>query len=113
MVGAGTGLVDETEFEPHYGFTTAEDLIMSLATQIKPITYLKSNAADIIKEFAVNPEPIIITQNGEAKMVVMDIAEYEKQQETMALLKLISLGRKEFEAGKFSDAEAFLDEMDD
>ena len=86
---------------------------MSLAEQIRPITYLKSNAADIVKEFAINPEPIIITQNGEAKMVVMGITEYEKQQETMALLKLLALGRKELKAGKFSDAEAFLDDMDD
>ena len=43
---------------------------MTLATQIKPISYLKSNAADIVKDFLVNPEPLIITQNGEAKMVV-------------------------------------------
>ena len=86
---------------------------MSLAEQIRPITYLKSNAADIVKAFAINPEPIIITQNGEAKMVVMDITEYERQQETMALLKLLALGRQELKAGKFSDAEAFLDDMDD
>lgn len=86
---------------------------MSLATQIKPITYLKSNAADIVKGFSVNPEPIVITQNGEARMVVMDIAEYEKQQETIALLKLLALGRTEFKAGHFSEAEDFLDEMGD
>ncbi|MCO5119954.1 MAG: type II toxin-antitoxin system Phd/YefM family antitoxin [Burkholderiaceae bacterium] len=86
---------------------------MPLAEQIRPITYLKSNAADMVKEFATNPEPVIITQNGEAKMVVMDIREYEKQQETMALLKLLALGRKEFTEGRFSDVEAFLDEMDD
>lgn len=86
---------------------------MSLATQIRPITYLKSNAADIVKGFSVNPEPIIITQNGEARMVVMDIAEYEKQQETIALLKLLALGRSEFKAGSFSEAKDFFDEMDD
>ena len=86
---------------------------MSLATQIRPITYLKSNAADIVKGFSVNPEPIIITQNGEARMVVMDIAEYEKQQETIALLKLLALGRTEFKAGNISEAEDFLDEMGD
>jgi prevent-host-death family protein len=67
---------------------------MSLAEQIKPITYLKTHAAEIVKAFSTNPEPIIITQNGEAKMVVMAIAEYENQQETIALLKLIALGRK-------------------
>ena len=85
---------------------------MSLAEQIRPITYLKSSAAELVKEFAANPEPVIITQNGEAKMVVMDIVEYEKQQETMVLLKLLALGKKEFKAGKFSDAEAFLEDME-
>jgi prevent-host-death family protein len=85
---------------------------MSLAAHIKPISYLKSNAADIVKEFAVNPESIIITQNGEAKMVVMDIATYERQQETMALLKLLHLGRKDFQRGKFQSADDFFDEMD-
>ena len=85
---------------------------MSLAEQIRPITYLKSSAAELVKEFSTNPEPVIITQNGEAKMVVMDIVEYEKQQETMALLKLLALGKKEFKAGKFSDAEAFLEDME-
>lgn len=86
---------------------------MSLATHIRPITYLKTSAADIVKEFADNPEPIIITQNGEAKMVVMDIGEYERQQETLALLKLIAMGRQAFKAGEYSDAQAFLDEMDE
>lgn len=85
---------------------------MSLAKQIKPISYLKSNAADIVKEFAINPETIIITQNGEAKMVVMDIGTYESQQETMALLKLLSLGKKELLEGKFQSAEDFFAEMD-
>lgn len=85
---------------------------MSLATSIKPISYLKSNAADIVKEFASNPESLIITQNGEAKMVVMDIHEYEKQQETFALLKLIAIARKEYAAGRYQEADAFFAEMD-
>ncbi|PUE41677.1 type II toxin-antitoxin system Phd/YefM family antitoxin [Limnohabitans sp. Bal53] len=81
---------------------------MSLSTQIKPISYLKSHAAEIVKDFATNPEPLIITQNGEAKMVVMDIAEYERQQETFALLKLVSMGQKELAQGRVSDMDAFL-----
>ncbi len=85
---------------------------MSLAEQIKPISYLKSNAADIVKEFLINPESIIITQNGEAKMVVMDIVAYEQQQETMALLKLLSLGRKDIQEGNFQSADDFFNEMD-
>jgi len=86
---------------------------MNLATQIKPISYLKSNAADIVKDFATNPETLIITQNGQAKMVVMDIHEYERQQETFALLKLIAMGRREVEQGHFKAADAFFAEMDD
>ncbi|MCL2298495.1 MAG: type II toxin-antitoxin system Phd/YefM family antitoxin [Proteobacteria bacterium] len=85
---------------------------MSLATQIKPISYLKSNAADIVKGFAVNPEPLIITQNGEAKMAVVEINQYEKQQEQLALLRLIALGRKEYQAGNITEADAFFKEMD-
>ena len=89
-----------------------QEQTMSLATSIKPISYLKSNAADIVKGFATNPESLIITQNGEAKMVVMDIHEYEKQQETLALLKLIAMGRKEHEAGNYTDADTFFAEID-
>ena len=85
---------------------------MTLATQIKPISYLKSNAADIVKEFATNPEPLIITQNGEAKMAVVEINQYERQQEQLALLRLIALGRKEYRAGNYTDAHTFFGEMD-
>ncbi|KMN15944.1 antitoxin, Phd family protein [Pseudomonas weihenstephanensis] len=86
---------------------------MSLATHIRPITYLKNSAADIVKEFTVNPEPIIITQNGEPKMVIVEINDFERQQETMALLKLIALGHKQVADGKFSDAMEFIEELGD
>lgn len=85
---------------------------MSLANNIKPISYLKRNAANIVKHFESDPETLIITQNGEAKMVVMDIHEYERQQETFALLKLILMGKKSYEAGHYSEADAFFAEMD-
>jgi hypothetical protein len=86
---------------------------MTLATQIKPISYPKSNASDIVKnfDFAINPEPLIITQNGEAKMVVVEINQYERQQEQFALLRLVTLGRKEYQAGNYTDAHAFFDAM--
>jgi prevent-host-death family protein len=79
--------------------------------QIKPISYLKSHAAEIIKDFATNPDPLIITQNGEAKMVVLDIHAYEQQQETMALLKLIAMGNQELAQGQFQDADDVFTEM--
>jgi prevent-host-death family protein len=84
---------------------------MTLATQIKPISYLKSNAADIVKDFVTNPEPLIITQNGEAKMVVVEINQYESQQEQLALLRLIALGRNEYRDGNYTDAQSFFDDL--
>ncbi|GFZ95915.1 type II toxin-antitoxin system Phd/YefM family antitoxin [Dyella caseinilytica] len=73
---------------------------MSLASQIKPISYLKANAAEVLETLAETHEPMIITQNGEAKAVIQDIASYEKTQETLALLKLLAMGQKDVEAGR-------------
>jgi prevent-host-death family protein len=85
---------------------------MKFSEQIKPISYLKAHAAEIIKDFDDNRNPIIITQNGEAKMVVIDIRSYEQQQETLALLKILALGGKQIEQGKFQDADSFFAEME-
>lgn len=83
---------------------------MKFSTQVKPITYLKSHAAEIVKTLPESGEPLLITQNGEAKLVVMDIKTYEEQVETLALLKLLALGNKEIEAGQFRPAsEVFAD----
>jgi len=85
---------------------------MKFSTQVKPISYLKSHAADIIKELAENREPMLITQNGEAKLVVMDVRSYEEQEETLALLKILALGNREIEEGKFRDAEEVFRTLD-
>lgn len=74
---------------------------MKLTDQIKPISYLKANAAEIVRNLAEQGEPLIITQNGEAKVVIQDIASYEKTQETLALLKLLALSDREIEEGNF------------
>jgi prevent-host-death family protein len=84
---------------------------MSLAKQIKPISYLKANAAEVIRTLHEQGEPLIITQNGEAKAVLQDIASYEQTQETLALLKILALGRKQFAEGKVHDADEVFDEI--
>lgn len=71
-----------------------------LAANIKPISYLKANAAEVLKNLADNREPFLITQNGEARAVLQDIASYENTQETLALLKILALGNQEITAGK-------------
>ena len=79
---------------------------MRYSTQIKPISYLKANAAEVLDTLAENRQPLIITQNGEAKAVMQDLATYENTQETLALLKILALGNKEIEEGKTSSQAA-------
>lgn len=77
---------------------------MKLSSQIKPISYLKANAAEIVRNIGKRGEPLIITQNGEAKVVLQDIESYEQTQETMALLKILALGSSQIDAGKVEPA---------
>jgi prevent-host-death family protein len=73
---------------------------MRLSNQIKPISYLKAHAAEIIRQLGDKGEPLIITQNGEAKVVLQDIETYEQTQETIALLKILALGNRQIEESK-------------
>ena len=83
---------------------------MKLSTQVRPVSYLKSHAAEIIKDITESREPMLITQNGEAKLVVMDVRSYEEHEETLALLKILALGNHEIEQGQFRSAdEVFKD----
>ena len=78
---------------------------MKYSTRVKSISYVKANAAELIRELAANREPLIITQNGEAKAVMQDVASYEQDQETLALLKILALGRRQAEEGRTVPAE--------
>ena len=81
---------------------------MKYSTQVKPISYLKAHAAEIAHEINEVREPMVITQNGEAKFVIQDMASYEETQETMALLKILALGQRQIEAGKVAPAKEVL-----
>ena len=73
---------------------------MKLSDKIKPISYLKAHAAEIIRHLGDKGEPLIITQNGEAKIVIQDIKSFEQTQETLALLKILALGSRQVKQGK-------------
>lgn len=73
---------------------------MRYSSQVKPISYLKAHAAEILQKLAESREPLVITQNGEAKAVLQDVASYEETQETLALLKILALGNQDMESGK-------------
>lgn len=73
---------------------------MRYSTQIKPISYIKANAAEILDRINEEREPIIITQNGEARAVLIDVRTYEQSQETLALLQILALGERQIQAGQ-------------
>jgi prevent-host-death family protein len=73
---------------------------MRYSTQIKPISYLKANAAEVLQELADHRQPMVITQNGEARAVLQDVASYEQTQETLALLKILALGNQQLAQGQ-------------
>ena len=81
---------------------------MKLASQIKPISYLKAHTAEVVRQLNEQKQPMIITQNGEAKIVVQDIESYELTEEALALLKILALGDREIEQGKVTSAESAI-----
>ena len=73
---------------------------MRYSSQVKPISYLKANAAEVLTRLAEQRTPMVITQNGEARAVLQDVASFEETQETLALLKILALGNQDMAAGK-------------
>ncbi|TDY58353.1 prevent-host-death family protein [Aminivibrio pyruvatiphilus] len=84
---------------------------MKLAANVKPVGYLKENADEIVRTLSERGGPLIITRDGEAKAVVQDIEEFERTQETLALLKILSLGRKQIEEGRVRPAAEVVSEL--
>jgi len=92
---------------------------MKSSKAIKPISYLKAHASEIIRDVSDNHETMIITQNGEAKVILQDIKEYEKTEESLALLKMLVMSSKSLDEGKtktvkkaFSDVRKRIRESD-
>ncbi len=84
---------------------------MPLSTQIKSISYIKSHAAEVLDRLNEEREPIVITQNGEAKAVLVDVRTYEQSQETMALLKILAIADQEIESGDTVPIEEVMKEF--
>lgn len=67
---------------------------------VKPISYFKAHAAELLDGLEESQEPIAITLNGEVKAVVQDAASFERTQETLALLRLLALAQRDIEQGR-------------
>jgi prevent-host-death family protein len=77
---------------------------MRLSEDIKPISYVKANTGKVLEQVNTSG-PMVITQNGEASAVLMGVKNYEQLQESLALLKILSMGSKSIEEGKGIPAE--------
>jgi prevent-host-death family protein len=77
---------------------------------IKPISYLKTHASEVIRDVSNNQKTMIITQNGEAKVILQDIKLYEQTQQSLAMLKILALSNKSLKEGKIKPiTDAFQD----
>ncbi len=81
---------------------------MRYSFQIKTISYLKANAAEVLKHLTEHREPLVITQNGKVKAVLQDVASFEETQETLALLKILALGTEDVATGKLKPVSDVL-----
>ena len=79
---------------------------MKLSVAVKPISYLKAHASEVIREVVEKQQTLVITHNGEAKVIVQDMHVYEQAQESMALLKMLLQGKKSQEAGRVKTIDA-------
>ena len=78
---------------------------MTISSDIKPITFLKANAADLLKQINETHRPIIITQNGEARAVLQDPESFESMRKAIGLLKLLSLSEEDIRKGQLVDQD--------
>ena len=81
---------------------------MKLSQTVKPISYLKQHTAEAVKEVNTNSSAMVITQNGEAKAVLVDIVEYEQAQESFSLLKMLAQSKESYHQGKHKPAKKAL-----
>lgn len=84
---------------------------MKLTEDIRPVTYMKTRSSELLHTVGENKRPIVITQNGEAKAVLVDIESYEKQKEALLLLKVIAQGEEDIKNGRLVDQEMLFRKM--
>jgi len=84
---------------------------MKPSERIKPVSYVQSHVTEIVGSLPETGEPLVITQDGEAKAVLLDYDSYERSRETLALLKILALGNKQIDEGKVVPAELAINHI--
>ena len=86
---------------------------MNIINDIRPVTYLKSRAADLLKQINDTHRPVIITQNGEPKAVLQDPESFENMRNAIGILKLISMGEEDIKNGNILEQEAVFKNIEE
>ncbi len=86
---------------------------MKFSESIKPISYLKTHASEVVRDVSENRKTLVITHNGEAKVILQDVKVYEKTQESLALLKILALSGKEIKKGKFRSVDESFNNLNE
>jgi prevent-host-death family protein len=87
-------------------------MAINLKNDIKPISYIKTNAAEMMKYVNERKNPIVITQNGEARAVLVDIETYQETQDAFALMSLIKIAEKDIQNGNVEPAKKIFSELE-
>jgi prevent-host-death family protein len=88
-------------------------MAINLKDDIKPISYIKTNAADMMKYVNDHKNSIIITQNGEAKAVLVDIESYQSMKAAFSLMKMLKLSEQNVKAGQFKASDEVFSQLKD
>jgi prevent-host-death family protein len=86
---------------------------MEISSDIKPVTYLKSKTADLLKKINETHRPVVITQNGEPRAVLQDPKSYDNMRRAIGILKLISQGEEDIRAGKSRPQEEVFETLEE
>ena len=84
---------------------------MNLRSDIRPISYVKSNAAEMLRQVNDTHNPILITQNGEARAVLLDTETYQEMKDALGLMKLISHSEKDIADNRTVDHQSAMDDI--
>jgi len=86
---------------------------MNISSDIRPVTYLKSKAADLLKQINDTHRPVIITQNGEPRAVIQDPQSFEDMRNAIGILKLLSMGEEDIKNGALLEQEAVFKNIEE
>jgi PHD/YefM family antitoxin component YafN of YafNO toxin-antitoxin module len=89
-----------------------EEFSMNESRRTKPIDFIKSDTAAVMAEVSASGEPLYLVDGGEPRLVLLDVEEFARMEEQLALLKLLAQGREEIAQGRFRDAESVFAELD-